>query len=155
MQLNDALTQIAEIRSQVERTRVYRGYRSVPVAISGVLAVGAAAVQNWFVRTPLDQIHLYVAIWFCAAVLSVLAAGGEIATRYRRTASETMAEGMRRGFPGPHSLSRKPRERFAPTRSTKRAATVARASRRGTRTRGNWPIRCTRAIAGASVKGLS
>ena len=37
MHLNEALTQIAEIRSQVEQARVYRGYRSVPVAISGKL----------------------------------------------------------------------------------------------------------------------
>ncbi len=89
MQLNDALTQIAEIRSQVERARVYRGYRSVPVAISGVLAVGAGVVQLSLVESPLSELRVYVSIWVSAAVLSVAAAGGEIATRYRRTVSET------------------------------------------------------------------
>ena len=89
MQLNDALTQIAEIRSQVERAQVYRGYRSVPVAISGLLAAGAGLLQLWLVESPLSELELYIPIWVSAAVLSIAAAGGEIATRYRRTVSET------------------------------------------------------------------
>jgi hypothetical protein len=89
MQLNDALTQIAEIRSQIERTQVYRGYRSVPVAISGVLALGAGVLQQWLVESPLNELGLYCLIWVSAAGLSIVAAGGEIMTRYRRTISET------------------------------------------------------------------
>ena len=89
MQLNEALTQIAEIRSQVEQARVYRGYRSVPVAISGVLALCAGVLQHCLVDAPLNEPGRYLFIWVGAAILSVVAAGGEIATRYRRTISET------------------------------------------------------------------
>lgn len=89
MQLNDALTQIAEIRAQVERSRVYRGYRSVPVAVSGVLAIVAGVAQFRLIESPLQQPGHYVALWVSAALLSVVAAGGEIITRYRRTESET------------------------------------------------------------------
>lgn len=89
MQLNDALTQIAEIRAQVERARVYRGYRSVPVAVSGLLALAAGLAQVWLIDAPLNHPGLYVALWVGAAGLSVVAAGGEIITRYRRTESAT------------------------------------------------------------------
>lgn len=89
MQLNDALTQIAEIRAQVERTQVYRGYRSAPVATSGLLAVAAGFAQLWLIAAPLNEPGLYVALWVGAAVLIVVAAGGEIVTRYRRTVSDT------------------------------------------------------------------
>lgn len=89
MQLNDALSQIAEIRAQVERAQVYRGYRSIPVGLSGLLAVAAALAQSWLVPSPLIRPGLYVSLWVSAALLSVAAAGGEIITRYRRTVSET------------------------------------------------------------------
>jgi hypothetical protein len=89
MQLNDALSQIAEIRALVERARVYRGYRSIPVALSGLLAVAAAIAQSWLLESPLNRPGLYVSLWVSAALLSVAAAGGEIITRYRRTLSET------------------------------------------------------------------
>ena len=42
MDLHDALTQISEIRRQVARTEVFRGYRAVPVAFSGFLAIVVA-----------------------------------------------------------------------------------------------------------------
>ena len=37
MELRDALAQIAEIRQHMARTEVFRGYRALPVAFSGVL----------------------------------------------------------------------------------------------------------------------
>ena len=46
MDLRDALTQIAAIRQQVAQTETFRGYRAAPVALSGVLAWLAAALQT-------------------------------------------------------------------------------------------------------------
>jgi len=46
MELPRALAQIAEIREQVARTDVYRGYRSVPIAASGVIGLAAAWLQH-------------------------------------------------------------------------------------------------------------
>ena len=45
MDVSRALTQIAEIHQQMAKAEVYRGYRSVPVAASGVIGIVAAAVQ--------------------------------------------------------------------------------------------------------------
>ena len=42
MELREALTQIAEIRQQMARTEVFRGYRAMPVAFGGVVALAAA-----------------------------------------------------------------------------------------------------------------
>lgn len=56
MELRDALTQISEIRSQLARTEVFRGYRAMPVAFSGVLAVAAACFQSALVHDPAQAI---------------------------------------------------------------------------------------------------
>lgn len=45
MELPQALAHIAEIRAQAAKAEVYRGYRSVPVAASGVLGLLAAWLQ--------------------------------------------------------------------------------------------------------------
>jgi hypothetical protein len=89
MQLSEALTQIGEIRSQVERAGVYRGYRAAPVAASGLIAWGAGAAQWWLIADPLREIGAYLCLWISAAVLCLAVAGGEILLRYRRTDSET------------------------------------------------------------------
>ena len=52
MELRDALTQISEIRHQMARTEVFRGYRALPVAFSGVLAVLAALAQRFWIADP-------------------------------------------------------------------------------------------------------
>ena len=51
-ELRDALSQIAEIRMRMAETEVFRGYRSLPAAFSGVLAVIAAFVQPFWVADP-------------------------------------------------------------------------------------------------------
>ena len=89
MQLSEALTQIGEIRSQMERAGVYRGYRAAPVAASGLIAWAAGAAQWWLIADPLREIGAYLCLWVSAAVLCLAASGGEIVLRYRRTNSET------------------------------------------------------------------
>ena len=48
MELREALTQISEIRAQVARTEMFRGYRSLTVAFTGLLAFCAAPVVAQF-----------------------------------------------------------------------------------------------------------
>ncbi len=87
MELRDALSQIAEIRQQVARTEVFRGYRSAPIAFSsGVAFVGAALQESW-VPDPSVVPLAYVRYWFLAAVVSVAASGATLVYRYRRTES--------------------------------------------------------------------
>jgi hypothetical protein len=84
MELRDALTQIAEIRLQMAQTQIFRGYRSVPVAFSGLLAFAGASVQSWVVPRPQADIAAYLTLWIGLAAVSMLAAGIEMAARYRR-----------------------------------------------------------------------
>jgi hypothetical protein len=90
MELRDALTQISQIRQQVAQTEVFRGYRALPVAFSGVLAMGTAGLQAFWLPDPAQNISAYLFLWLGAAVLSMLATGIEIAwhCRYRSSAIE-------------------------------------------------------------------
>lgn len=84
MELRDALTQIAEIRLQMAQSQIFRGYRSVPVAFSALLAFAGASVQSWVVPRPQADMAAYLTLWIGLAAVSMLAAGVEIAARYRR-----------------------------------------------------------------------
>jgi hypothetical protein len=81
MELRDALVQIAEIRRQMAKNDVFRGYRSAPVAFSGLLAVVGAIAQTRFVADPLAEVPLYLTVWMGMAVLSVAAVVAEMAVR--------------------------------------------------------------------------
>jgi hypothetical protein len=87
MELRDALTQITEIRLQLARTEVFRGYRAMPVAFSGAVALIAAVVQSATIAEPTAQSGPYVTLWVGAAVVSGLAAGLEMMIRARNAAS--------------------------------------------------------------------
>jgi hypothetical protein len=87
MELREALTQIAEIRLQMARTEVFRGYRALPVAFSGLLALAAAVAQVAWIGAPLQNIPAYLTLWVGAAFLSAMAAGVEMAIRYRNSDS--------------------------------------------------------------------
>ena len=92
MELDEALSQIAEIRRQMARTEVFRGYRAVTVAASGLLAWGATAVQAWWIPRPQEQLTAYLTLWLGAAVISAVAAGFEMAYRARQETSRWTRE---------------------------------------------------------------
>jgi hypothetical protein len=81
MELQEALAQIAEIRQQMARTEVFRGYRAVPVAFSGLLAIGAALYQTIWITDPKADLPAYLMVWVGAAVISAIAAGLGMAWR--------------------------------------------------------------------------
>jgi hypothetical protein len=85
MELREALVQIAEIRRHMAKSDVFRGYRSAPVAVSGLLALGAAAVQARFIPEPIQDIPQYLTLWIGAAALSMTAMAIEMAIRLNRT----------------------------------------------------------------------
>jgi len=82
MDLRDALTQISEIRRQVARTEVYRGYRAMPVAISGLLAGATAACQAAAIPDPAQHLDRYLILWIGAALLSMAMTGGFMFVHY-------------------------------------------------------------------------
>jgi hypothetical protein len=85
MELRDALTQISEIRLQLARNEVFRGYRAMPVAFSGGIAVLAAVIQSLTIPEPVGQIGPYLVLWISAAIVSALAAGLEMMIRARNS----------------------------------------------------------------------
>jgi hypothetical protein len=87
MELHDALDQIAEIRQQVARTEVFRGYRALPVALSGLLAFAAAGMQAVWLPNPKDNFVAYLTLWIGAAILSVFATCWEMLWRLRHSSS--------------------------------------------------------------------
>jgi hypothetical protein len=92
MELREALTQIAEIRRQMAKSDVFRGYRSAPVAVSGVLALGAAVVQSRIAPDPLQNIWGYLTLWIGVAVISMLAVALEMTMRLQLTHDRTHLE---------------------------------------------------------------
>ncbi len=92
MELREALTQISEIRAQLARTEVFRGYRAMPVAFSGGVAVLAAFIQAATIPDPVVQIGPYLILWIGAAIVSALAAGLEMMIRARNASSSMTRE---------------------------------------------------------------
>src|SRR5262249_22697333 len=92
MELREALAQISEIRQQVARTAVFPGYRAVPVAFSGLLALTVAVLEEAWISDPLQEIAAYLTLWVGAAVISLLAMGVEIALNYRASGSSLSRE---------------------------------------------------------------
>jgi hypothetical protein len=79
MELPQALAQIAEIRAQAARAEVYRGYRSLPVAASGLMGLAAA----WFQPTGLSADPIgFVIYWVVVAALAGFVGVSEIVYNY-------------------------------------------------------------------------
>lgn len=70
MEINEALEQLEEIRHHVNRSEVYRGYRSVLTAVVGLLALVEAFLQPRFAAP--GQSLAFVYFWTTAAVLNIL-----------------------------------------------------------------------------------
>jgi hypothetical protein len=72
MELPQALAQIAEIRAQAAKAEVYRGYRSVPIAASGLVGLAAATVQPaGLASDPTGFVVYWVAVAACAGFVGV------------------------------------------------------------------------------------
>jgi hypothetical protein len=72
MELPQALADIAEIRAQAARADVYRGYRSLPVALSGLMGLAAAWLQpRGLAGDPLGFVLYWVAVAVCAGFVGV------------------------------------------------------------------------------------
>ncbi len=87
MELQDALVQISEIRQQMARAEVFRGFRALPVACSGGLAIVAAVAQAIWLDEPLKQSHQYLALWIGVAAISLAAQLIEMWLRSRASRS--------------------------------------------------------------------
>jgi hypothetical protein len=97
VELREALGQIDEIRRQMARTEVFRGFRSLPVAFTGMLAMAAAILQPVWIPEPTRDISAYLTLWVGAAVVGLAASGLEMLIRGRRS-SRWMRQQTRLAF---------------------------------------------------------
>lgn len=81
MNLQDAIAQIGEIQTQLERTQTFRGYRSVAVGTTGLLACAGSVVQSLWLTNPAGSVNKWLALWITIAAASVVIAGWELMQR--------------------------------------------------------------------------
>jgi hypothetical protein len=87
--LHKALGEISSIRRQVARTTEFRGYGPATLALTGVFAAIAGALQQWAVPDAAHHLTAYLTVWIGTAVIGSALAGAEV---YRR--SERVHSGM-------------------------------------------------------------
>ena len=80
MDVTRALDQIAAIHEQIAKGEVYRGYRSVPVAASGLIGLGAAWLQPASLGTA-DPVG-FVLYWAAVGLAAGLVGSAEIIYSY-------------------------------------------------------------------------
>jgi len=90
--LSSALDQIAEIRRQMARGQVFRGYRAQTTAVTGVLAMGVAALQPLIIPHPWSNLPAYLGLWGGLALISAAIFGAELLIRCRRLSSPMQTE---------------------------------------------------------------
>lgn len=103
-----ALEDLAEIHASIAAREVYRGWRSAPVALSGVVGLVAAVVLT-LRHTPsaptADAAAAFVRTWLLVAIGACLAGCSEIVWRYLRTSRSIERRRtqvvMRQFLPGP------------------------------------------------------
>ncbi len=83
-ELERALADISEIRSQMARGTEFRGYGPATLAATGGLAALAAAGQALWLPHPANQPALYIALWGATAVVSAAFIGFDMILRSRR-----------------------------------------------------------------------
>ena len=87
MELHEALARISLIREHMARTEVFRGFRSLTVGFSGVLAMLVGLLQAALVGDPHGQIGLYLVLWVGTAAISIAVCFTEILVRQWRFSS--------------------------------------------------------------------
>lgn len=97
MELREALTQIAEIRQQMARGQIFRGYRAATTAFTGAVALInglllTALLPQPQAANPGDHVaaswnQTLVICWVASAALCLVVVGIEMVIRTRRTSS--------------------------------------------------------------------
>ena len=80
--LNEALTEIAAIRSQIVRTAEFRGYGPVTVALTGLVAIASAAFQARLLPAA-HEVATYLTLWISTAAIATALIAFEMVLRSR------------------------------------------------------------------------
>jgi hypothetical protein len=87
MDFERAMAEIGDIRLQMSRTRIFRGFTTSTTLCTAGAAVAAAAFQASFVGHAGSDPVRYAEYWMCVAALCLFLASAEVARRFRRTDS--------------------------------------------------------------------
>jgi hypothetical protein len=82
--LDKALADIGNIRRQLAAGTMFRGFGPPVVALTGLLALAAAASQSLWLTTPHEDQMLFLGVWVVVAILSATLVGIEMSARTRR-----------------------------------------------------------------------
>ncbi len=83
--LQQALSEIHSIRTQVARGTEFHGYGPASIAASGILALAVAAAQTqWMAKSAKTDLAIWLGVWAGTAVVSVFLTGLETFVRARR-----------------------------------------------------------------------
>src|SRR6266853_1282994 len=83
--LQQALSEIHSIRTQVARGTEFHGYGPASIAASGILALAVAAAQTqWMAKSAKPDLAIWLGVWAGTAVASVFLTGLETFVRARR-----------------------------------------------------------------------
>src|SRR5262245_36083380 len=80
MEYGEALSRISEIHDHLAKGEGYRGFRSLPVALSGACGLAAAAVQGNVVAA--DDPNGAVTFWLVVAAIGGVVGASELAYNY-------------------------------------------------------------------------
>ena len=83
MNIHRALSDIAEIRAQLDRTETYRGFRSVATGVSVLFVAFGVGLEAMLIDSSAVQIDRYLMIWVGVAVASAAAGVIEMVIRSR------------------------------------------------------------------------
>ena len=114
MELDDALSRIADIHRQMAKTEQFRGYRSATAAASAVTAAVAGVLQTVFIPAPAEQFASFLQLWIGVAAINITLVTWAIAARYWPGPSAT-----------PRVLTLEALEQFAPSVLAGAIATLA------------------------------
>ena len=81
MNVHRALSDVAEMRAQLDRTASYRGFRSLATGFSSLAVLLGAIIQTVGANAPMMQIESYLSIWLGVAIASSALAGFEMIVR--------------------------------------------------------------------------
>lgn len=95
MNLNDAIARIDAIQTQLQRTQTFRGYRSVAVGTTGLIACAAAVLQYWWIASPMNSVREWLVLWVSIAAVSVVITTGELVQRMYDKSSPWQARASR------------------------------------------------------------
>ena len=87
MTLDDALDQIADIRSHMANTRVFRGYRCTTTLFSSVLAITTSIFQALYLPDAVHHVETFLVLWLAVGSLCLVVVACGMLIRYRRSDS--------------------------------------------------------------------